>query len=141
MEFILAGRGLAGGRGLLVILLFVYVGVGLSLFLHAVREPFWRSGSDSRGQVGALELAGVLGATTALVSFATADEYWANFANISRFFIPGCLALCLLPLVVPGRSARWTGGGVCAFLLLFTLSLLYAELRAEPLGFILMDPR
>lgn len=41
---------------------------------------------------------GALAANLALVSFATADEYWGNFANILRLFTPGFGALACVSI-------------------------------------------
>lgn len=144
IEFLETGAGLAGGRGLLALLLPLYILLGLLLAGLA------RSHRNRGGAVDPLALAGVLGVSTLLISFATADEYWANFANISRFFLPGLLPLALAPAAIrlPDTSdetsdaAGWIArglrlglAGLAVFLVLFSLSLLYAESRAAPLPY------
>ncbi len=103
------------GRSYLILLFAAYMGIFAALAYAIVRNlhSAWRGLRDdpsmlTGGHAGGPALywtacaAGVLAANLVLLSFATADEYWGNFANILRLFSPGYGALCCLALAGDG---------------------------------------
>lgn len=88
------GDALLSGRSFLIVLFIIY----LSLAATCMRMiPGKRSATMREMTSEFSELCRALGVVLfldiVLISFATAEEYWANFANIVRLYIPGLLPL------------------------------------------------
>ncbi len=147
VEYLLQGDALLSGRSFLVLLLVLY----MVLFVRFV--VFFRSESAERREPHSLSAAlpaGVLLLNVILVSFATGDEYWGNFANIARLYTPGLLSVVLW-MAWPSRRdrgrdktgkeglARYGRGAVALFLLLFTLLLIRAESTGNPLPYFVRE--
>jgi hypothetical protein len=82
--------------------------------------------------------------TAALVSLATASEYWPAFANIGRLFTPMALVPALLAesQLVPGVRRRWTLHLALAWALLLgvlTVVIVLREATRRPLPFFVVS--
>jgi hypothetical protein len=78
--------------------------------------------------------------TTALISFATASEYWSTFANVGRLFTPLAAAPALYPVDgeagETGRRVRvWLGVAMISL----TVAILWREAMRTPLPFVVMS--
>ncbi|MCB1320415.1 MAG: hypothetical protein KDK34_09190, partial [Leptospiraceae bacterium] len=69
-----------------------------------------------------------------VISMATADEYWANYANIMRLFTPLVLCLSIVPFAFYNTQAKRTGNWLMLGLLVYFLMFDAAIIRQEWTG-------
>ncbi|MEQ9365197.1 MAG: hypothetical protein RIF32_13195 [Leptospirales bacterium] len=74
-------------------LIFLFCAWALILIALSLEERSRPGNSFAPARIWRGLAVGTLAANLVLVSFATADEYWGNFANILRLFTPGFGAL------------------------------------------------
>ncbi len=106
----------------LIVVLVLAAGTGLSAL------------KDARTRPPALLVLGTL----ALVSAATAGEYWATFANVARLFTPLVAAPALLEEAPVSPAIRRWVLALCSSLLLLTSILLVREATVPPLPYFVM---
>lgn len=118
------------GRSLLVALLFIYFSVAGKLMREGLGLPSIqkRTPADRFSDLN-LSFSISLFLTIFLISFATADEYWGNFANIVRIYGPGIFGLAWF--AASGRVGRaWFP---LVFLGIFSLLLVASEWKGKKL--------
>lgn len=109
VDFLYSGPAWFSGRGLLV---FGILWMMIVCIVLAIRAIGHRSGVLERRLV----LPGLM-LNLLLISFASAEEYWLTFANISRLFAPSMLLLALIRMRSLWMvSLAWSG---CITLLLW----------------------
>ncbi|MBR33608.1 MAG: hypothetical protein CMN77_20070 [Spirochaetaceae bacterium] len=110
IEFIQSRPRLISGRGLLLIGLMWMIVFCAYRLLEAARKQ--------NGWMDRFILAGLL-LNLGLISMASAEEYWLNFANISRLFAP---AMILLAFCRSGWSFRISAGWMLSLTFLLWLN-------------------
>tara|TARA_Y100001937_G_scaffold1217_2_gene1481 strand:- start:51766 stop:53100 length:1335 start_codon:yes stop_codon:yes gene_type:complete len=99
MDFLGTKPKLISGRGLLVMGLLWMTVTLVALILHAKNSKSPKTprndSASPRSQRNVLLIAGLAG-NLLLISFASAAEYWLNFANVARIFAPAMILFALV---------------------------------------------
>ncbi len=120
---------LFSGRGFLLLMIVAYIAV-LPVLVRALA---------SKGETGmtVFSLAMAIGLILNLgLVFKASHEYWDNFANIARLFMPGLIPIVFIPITVPLRFGRLAGRmaaiAICILCILFTSIIFRNETMHRP---------